>query len=118
MTEHRLARALLALGVLLLLWPVRADATRAELVVRSGGQPMAEVQRRLQDPAQRPWLERRPLCGPPVVAPLAYVGDSSLRQGCAGPNARSMSLAALPLLAAAGVTVTRRRGTGEVLPHG
>lgn len=75
-------------------------------------------ERRLQDPVQRPWLERRPLCGPPVLAPVTYVGDGSLRRGCAGPNGRSMSLAALPLLAGGGVAVARRRGTGELLPRG
>lgn len=55
---------------LLLLWPVRADANRFELTLRSGGQSMAELQTRPADPRQRPWLERRPLCGPPLLAPL------------------------------------------------
>ena len=108
-TQH-LARLLLAVGVVLLLWPVRADATRSELVAQSGAQTMAELEARLADPRQRPWLERRPLCGPPVAAPLTYVAVGGLRRGCAGPNGRSMSLAVLPLLAAAGLSARRRVG--------
>ena len=113
--SSRVARALGALGVALLLWPVRADATRFELAAQTGAPSMADLQARLADPAQRPWLERRPLCGPPLLAPLTYVGDGSLRRGCAGPNGRSMSLAVLPLLAAAGLAGGRRRA-GVPLP--
>lgn len=109
MSKHRLAQVLVAVGLLLLLWPARADATRFELVLQSGAQPMAELEQRWADPEQRPWLERRPSCGIPLLAPLTYMGDGSLRRGCAGPNARSMSLATLPLLAAAGLTAVRRR---------
>ena len=109
MSTHRLALVLAALGALLVLWPVRADGTRFELLVQSGAQPMAEVEARWADPVQRPWLAARPLCGVPLLAPVTYVTDSSLRRGCAGPNARSMSLGALGLLAAAGLTAAARR---------
>ena len=109
MSTQRLARLLVAVGVLLLLWPVPADATRFEMVAQSGAQTIADLEARLADPRQRPGLERRPLCGPPLVAPLTYVSDGALRRGCAGPNGRSMSLAALPLLAAAGLGAVRRR---------
>lgn len=98
--------------MILVLWPVRADGTRFELALQTGGQSMAHLQERLADPRQRPWLERRPLCGPPLLAPLVSMGDSSLRQGCAGPNARSMSLAVLPLLAATAVALRRRTPAG------
>ena len=110
MSTQRLARLLVVVGVVLLLWPVRADATRFELVAQSGAQTMADLEDRLADPRQRPSLERRPRCGPPLAAPLTYVADGSLRRGCAGPNGRSMSLAALPLLAAAGLSARRRVG--------
>lgn len=38
--------------------------------------------------------------------------DSGLRVGCAGPNARSMSLAVLPLFAA-GATALRRHSSPQ-----
>ena len=95
------AVALLLVGLLLALWPVPADRTRYELELRAGGQPPAQLAARWADPLQRAALERRPLCGPPVLAPLTYTQDGALRAGCAGPNARSASLAVLVLLAAA-----------------
>jgi hypothetical protein len=109
MSTQRLARSLLGVGVFLLLWPVQADATRFELLAQSGAQTMPDLQARLADPLQRPSLERRPRCGPPLLAPITYTGDGSLRRGCAGPNGRSMSLAVLPLLAAAGLAAAGRR---------
>lgn len=107
---QRLSLALAAVGALLLLWPVPADATRFELIAQSGSQTLADLDRRLADPAQRPWLERRPLCGVPLLAPITYMDDGCLRHGCAGPNGRSMSLAALPLLAAAALRRPRTAG--------
>ncbi len=107
MSSHRLALALVAVGVLVTLWPVRADASRYELEMQSGAQPPAQLEARWADPVQRPFLERRPACGVPLLAPLTYMQDTALRRGCAGPNARSMSLAVLVLVAAAGVVAGR-----------
>ena len=98
---RRASLALAALGLLLAVWPVYADAIRYELELRTGAQPVAQLEVRWADPEQNRFLARRPLCGPPVLAPLTYMQDSALRQGCAGPNARSMSLAVLLLGAAA-----------------
>lgn len=107
MSARRLSLVLLVVGLLFALWPVKADATRYELAVASGAQPQPQLDARMADPAQRPLLEQRPSCGIPLLAPLTYTQDTSLRGGCAGPNARSMSLAVLTLLAAAGVTARR-----------
>lgn len=106
--KGRLPLTLAVLALVVALWPIRADATRYELEV--GSQPVAQLEARLADPAQRPWLTTRPLCGPPLLAPVLYMQSTSLRPGCAGPNARSMSIAfALLLLAAAGSVRTGRR---------
>lgn len=94
-------------GALLALWPVSADATRYELELASGGQTPAQLAARWADPRQRPLLERRPSCGIPVLAPWTYTQDTALRGGCAGPNARSMSLAVV-LLGGAVVWSARR----------
>lgn len=107
---------LLSFGLLLAVLPFPADGTRAELGVGSGGQSMAQMQERLSDPEQRPHLEKRPLCWPPVMAPFTYMQDSALRHGCAGPNARSMSLAVLLLAGAAGLMTTRRWSAREPAP--
>lgn len=115
MQLRRLSSALVVVGVLLALWPVKADATRYELEARSGGQPAAQLEARWADPAQRPFLTARPSCGLPLLAPLTYVQDTSLRSGCAGPNARSTSLAAVALLGAFGAFARQRR-TAEVRP--
>ncbi len=115
MLRHRLSLTFIALALLLAVWPVRADASRYELESRSGAQPVSQLEARLADPAQRPWLTTRPHCGMPLFAPFFYMQDTSLRQGCAGPNARSMSLAAvLLLLAAVGPVRDRRR---QANPH-
>lgn len=97
MLLRRLSIALVLLGALLALWPVKADATRYELEVRSGGQSLPQLQARYAEAEQRPFLERRPSCGIPLLAPITYTQDSALRGACAGPNARSMSLSVLAL---------------------
>lgn len=103
----RLSPTLVVLAVVVALWPVRADAARHEL--ESGAQPAAQLEARLADPAQRPRLMARPLCMP-LLAPLLYTQDTSLRRGCAGPNGRSMSIAfVLLLIAGAGAARERRR---------
>jgi hypothetical protein len=108
MVRSRVPLTLAVLGLVMALWPVRADSTRYEL--ESGLQPAAQLEARLADPAQRPWLTARPLCGLPVLAPVLYMQHTSLRRGCAGPNARSMSIAvAVLLLAAAGAVREGRR---------
>lgn len=100
---------LVAAAVLLALWPVRADASRYELEVRSGAQPLSQLEARWADPVQRAFLERRPSCGVPLLAPFSYMQDSALRRGCAGPKARAMSSAMIALLGAVSVMATRRR---------
>lgn len=115
MSRHRLPLVLLAASVVLLLWPVRADASRYALEVRSGAQPLSQLETRWADPAQRPFLQRRPACGVPLLAPLFYMQDTALRRGCAGPNGRSMSLAALALLGAV-VAMAARRPATDPLP--
>ncbi len=112
MLTRRLSLGLIVLGLLLAVYPVKADGTRFELALRSGGQSMAQLEARLADPDQRPRLEARPLCWPPLLAPFTYVQDSTLRSGCAGPNARSMSLSVLALAAGAGALASRSRASG------
>ncbi len=103
MLTRRVSLGLIVLGLLLALCPVKADGTRFDLALSSGGQSMSQLESRWADPAQRPWLGARPLCWPPLLAPFTYMQDSTLRRGCAGPNARSMSLAVLLLATGAGV---------------
>lgn len=98
MLLRRLSLGSFVIGLTLALWPVAADATRYELELRSGAQPVSQLEARWADPDQRPFLARRPSCGPPVGAPLTYLRDSALRRGCAGPVSRSMSLAVLALV--------------------
>lgn len=114
----RFAVVLLGLGLLLALWPVRADRTRYEMEMMGGPQPRVQL---LTPPAeQRPFLRQRPLCGPPIAAPLTYMRDTALRSGCAGPNGRSMALAAMALLAAlvVGATGVRGAATGNTVGAG
>jgi len=101
MLTRRVSLSLIVLGLLLAVYPVMADGTRYELALRSGGQTMSQLESRLADPAQRPWLEARPLCWPPLLAPFTYMQDSALRSGGAGPSAQSMSLSVLALAAGA-----------------
>lgn len=94
---RRLPLLLATVAAMLALWPVKADAIRYDLEAQSGGQPIAQLQARWADPVQRPFLQARPTCGLPLLAPWTYTQDSALRGGCAGPNSRSMSLAVLSL---------------------
>jgi hypothetical protein len=109
--------ALLVLAVFLALWPVRADATRYDAEMRAGGQPVSQLQARLADPVQRPFLEARPSCGLPLLAPLTYTQDTALRHVCAGPNARSMSLAVFVLLASTGYVARQRINMRKATPQ-
>lgn len=94
---RRLPLLLAAVAVMLAVWPVKADRIRYDLEAQSGGQAIAQLQARWADPVQRPFLQARPTCGLPLLAPWTYTQNSALRGGCAGPNSRSMSLAALAL---------------------
>lgn len=112
MLSRRVSLSLIVLGLLLAVYPVKADATRYELELRSGGQPVSQLESRWADPVQRPWLAKRPVCGIPLLSPFTYMQDTALRHGCAGPNGRSMSLAVLALLAGVGMAASRSRGAG------